>query len=114
MPKREDGAVIRDMREAMDRIASYLSGMDYGDFLLDYRTQDAVIRNIEILGEAAKLLSDEAKSRYPDMPWRDIAGTRDRLIPNPESGTKKADGKYHFSGFLSFLIVLFRIFRESE
>nr|VFJ91651.1 MAG: Uncharacterized conserved protein, contains HEPN domain [Candidatus Kentron sp. LFY] len=82
MPKREDGAVIRDMREAMDRIASYLSGMDYDDFLLDYRTQDAVIRNIEILGEAAKLLSDEAKSRYPDMPWRDIAGTRDRLIHN--------------------------------
>jgi uncharacterized protein with HEPN domain len=54
--------------------------MEYEDFLQDYKTQDAVIRNIEILGEASKLLSNEAKEKHPNIPWKDIAGTRDRLI----------------------------------
>lgn len=54
--------------------------MEYADFLQDYKTQDAVIRNIEILGEAAKLLSDETKKKYSNLPWKDIAGTRDKLI----------------------------------
>jgi len=54
--------------------------MAYEDFLLDDKTQDAVVRNIEILGEAAKLLSDETKRNYPDIPWKDITGTRDKLI----------------------------------
>ena len=54
--------------------------MEYDDFLKDYKTQDAVVRNIEILGEAAKLLSDDTKKKYPDIPWKDIAGTRDKLI----------------------------------
>ena len=56
--------------------------MEYDDFLQDYKTQDAVVRNIEILGEAAKLLSDEIKRKYPNIPWKDIAGTRDKLIHN--------------------------------
>ncbi len=80
MSKREDSAVIQDMKEAADRIKSYTQSMEYEGFLEDYKTQDAVIRNIEILGEAAKLLSDETKEKYPDIPWRDIAGTRDILI----------------------------------
>ena len=80
MSKREAAAVIQDIREAVSRIMSYTSKMEYGDFLQDYRTQDAVIRNIEILGEAAKLLSDEAREKYPGIPWKDIAGTRDKLI----------------------------------
>nr|VFJ91543.1 MAG: Uncharacterized conserved protein, contains HEPN domain [Candidatus Kentron sp. H]VFK03613.1 MAG: Uncharacterized conserved protein, contains HEPN domain [Candidatus Kentron sp. H]VFK06216.1 MAG: Uncharacterized conserved protein, contains HEPN domain [Candidatus Kentron sp. H] len=80
MPERGDTALIQDMKKAMDRITSYISEMVYDDFLLDYKTQDAVVRNIEILGEAVKLLSDETKRNYPDIPWKDIAGTRDRLI----------------------------------
>ncbi|MGA1865531.1 MAG: DUF86 domain-containing protein [bacterium] len=80
MSKREDSAVIQDLKEAIDRIISYTSKMEYEDFLLDYRTQDAVVRNIEILGEAAKLLSEETKRNYPNIPWKDITGTRDKLI----------------------------------
>nr|VFJ46443.1 MAG: Uncharacterized conserved protein, contains HEPN domain [Candidatus Kentron sp. DK]VFJ46869.1 MAG: Uncharacterized conserved protein, contains HEPN domain [Candidatus Kentron sp. DK] len=80
MSKRGDAAVIQDIKEAIDRITSYTSDMDYADFLLDHRTQDAVVRNIEILGEAAKLLSDETKGGYPVIPWKDIAGTRDKMI----------------------------------
>ena len=59
---------------------SYTSEMEYNDFLHDYKTQDAVVRNIVILGEAAKLLSDETKRKYPNIPWKDIAGTRNKLI----------------------------------
>jgi uncharacterized protein with HEPN domain len=80
MSKREDIAIIQDIKEAIDRITSYTSQMEYEDFLQDYKTQDAVIRNIEILGEASKLLSNEAKEKHPNIPWKDIAGTRDRLI----------------------------------
>jgi uncharacterized protein with HEPN domain len=72
MSKREDIAIIQDMKEAIDRIMkeaidrimSYTSRMEYDGFRQDYKTQDAVIRNIEILGEAAKLLSDETKEKY--------------------------------------------------
>jgi uncharacterized protein with HEPN domain len=49
-------------------------------FLSDTKTQDAVIRNIEIIGEAAKNLSPELKTAYPDIPWKQIAGMRDTLI----------------------------------
>lgn len=80
MSKRKDTTVIQDIKEAIDRIILYTSSMEYDDFLHDYKTQDAVIRNIEILGEAAKLLSDETKEKYPNIPWKDIAGTRDKLI----------------------------------
>ena len=80
MSKREDSAILQDIKEAIKRIISYTSKMDYEEFLQDFKTQDAVIRNIEILGEAAKSLSNETRDKYPDIPWKDIAGTRDRLI----------------------------------
>lgn len=80
MSKREDTAVIQDIKETIDRIMSYTAQMEYDDFLQDHKTQDAVIRNIEILGEAAKLLSNETKEKYSNIPWKDIAGTRDKLI----------------------------------
>jgi uncharacterized protein with HEPN domain len=54
--------------------------MVYDDFLQDHKTQDAVIRNIEIIGEAVKLLSDNIKKSHPHIAWKEIAGTRDKLI----------------------------------
>jgi uncharacterized protein with HEPN domain len=80
MSKRDDNVILQDIKEAINRIISYTLKMDYEEFQQDYKTQDAVIRNIEILGEATKLLSNETKSKYPDIPWKEIAGTRDRLI----------------------------------
>jgi uncharacterized protein with HEPN domain len=80
MSKRKDTAIIQDIKESLNRIISYTSKMEYKVFVQDYKTQDAVVRNIEILGEAAKLLSDEMKEKYQDIPWKDIAGTRDKLI----------------------------------
>ena len=80
MSRREAKAVIKDMIEAAERIISYTRNLEYEDFLNDYKTQDAVIRNIEILGEAVNLLPEDIKEKYPAIPWKDIAGTRDRLI----------------------------------
>lgn len=51
-----------------------------GAFLADSKTQDAVIRNLEIIGEAVKNISGDLKSVYPDIPWQRIAGMRDRMI----------------------------------
>ena len=58
----------------------YINGIDYEGFLSDSKTYDAVIRNIEIIGEAAKNLSDNAKAQYPDIDWRGLSGMRDKLI----------------------------------
>ena len=71
---------LRDMVEAGQRIREYTEGMNYANFRKDYKTQDAVIRNIEILGEAAKSIPDEFRAKFPGVPWRAMAGMRDRLI----------------------------------
>lgn len=61
MSEREDTAIIQDMKEATHKIMSYTSGKEYDGFRHDYKTQDAVMRNIEIWGEAVKLPSGETK-----------------------------------------------------
>lgn len=80
MSKRKDVDLIRDINESMERIISFTCNIEYNNFAHDYKTQDAVIRNIEIMGEAAKSLSEKIKTDNPDIPWKNIAGTRDKLI----------------------------------
>ena len=80
MSKRTDQEFLSDIREALQRITAYVAGMTYESFVADPKTQDAVVRNLEILGEAAKNLSDELRAKYPTVPWRSMAGARDRLI----------------------------------
>jgi uncharacterized protein with HEPN domain len=80
MSKRTDREFLSDVREAIHRIASYVEKMDYSEFAADTKTQDAVIRNLEILGEAAKNLTEEFRAQYSDIPWKNMSGTRDRLI----------------------------------
>ena len=76
---KDDRAYLLHVRDAIERIRSYTSeGRDA--FMADTRTQDAVIRNIEIIGEAVKRLSEDSRSRRPDIPWSQIAGMRDVLI----------------------------------
>ena len=75
---KDQGTYLTHILEAIQDIQSYASaGPDA--FLLDRMQQDAVIRKIEISGEAVKNLSDEVKRLAPDTPWRNIAGMRDRL-----------------------------------
>ncbi|MFQ6065474.1 MAG: DUF86 domain-containing protein [Candidatus Bathyarchaeia archaeon] len=71
---------IEDIVEAMNDAASFVEGMEYDDFLKDRKTIYAVTRAIEIIGEAAKRIPESVKKRYPKIPWRDMAGMRDKLI----------------------------------
>jgi len=71
---------IEDIIEAMDDAMSFVERMDYDDFAKDRKTIYAVIRAIEIMGEAVKKIPESVKNRYPEIPWRDMAGMRDKLI----------------------------------
>ena len=55
-------------------------GLTYKKFLADRKTQDAVVRNFEVIGEAAKNISSALKAKHPEIPWKSIAGLRDKLI----------------------------------
>ena len=76
---RNDIAYLRHILDAIIRIEEYLQGVTEPDFHKRYLIQDGVIRQIEIIGEATKQLSKEARESNPHIPWRDIAGMRDKL-----------------------------------
>jgi len=80
MSERADRDFLSDIQEAVRRIRAYTTAMTYEAFLADTRTQDAVIRNLEIIGEATKTLSAGLRVRYAGVPWKGMAGVRDRLI----------------------------------
>ena len=80
MSKRSDRDYLSDIQEAMLRIATYTADVDYDKFMEDTKTQDAVIRNIEVIGEATKNLSGRLRKAYPQIPWKDMAGVRDKMI----------------------------------
>jgi uncharacterized protein with HEPN domain len=80
MSKRADRDFLSDITEAIRRIRAYTAGMAYESFVADTKTQDAVIRNLEILGEATKNLSEQLQSDNPSIPWKSMTGTRARLI----------------------------------
>jgi uncharacterized protein with HEPN domain len=80
MSKRTDRDFLSDIREAICRITTYVNGMSYETFMTDTKTQDAVIRNLQIIGEATKSLSEQLRTEYADVPWKSMAGVRDRLV----------------------------------
>jgi uncharacterized protein with HEPN domain len=77
---RRDIDYLEDVLEAIRRIQLYTKEFGWDDFIEDIRTQDAVVRNLEIIGEATKHVSDEFRTQYPHIPWKDLAGVRDKLI----------------------------------
>lgn len=78
--KKDDTAYLRHILDAIMRIEKYTSAVDENRFMADEVVQDATIRQLEIIGEAAKKISTETKGRYPDIEWKDITGMRDKLI----------------------------------
>jgi uncharacterized protein with HEPN domain len=70
---------LQDLLLAMTRIAEYLEGYDFDQFKKDYKTVDAVIRNFEIIGEAAKNLPDHIKEKNPDLPWDEMYLLRNKV-----------------------------------
>jgi len=76
---RDDRVYLGHILEAVERIL--LFGQDgESRFRTDIRTQDAIIRNLQVMGEAVKKVSEETRAAHPSIPWKDIAGMRDRVV----------------------------------
>jgi uncharacterized protein with HEPN domain len=77
---KDDAAFIDHILLCSDKILEYTKELTEEDFKTNEMIQDAVIRNIEIIGEATKKISKVLKSRYPEIPWKEMSGMRDKLI----------------------------------
>jgi uncharacterized protein with HEPN domain len=77
---RNDRLRILDILDAIEKVFEYAAGQTYEAFLGDMKTQDAVARNIEIIGEASRLVSKSFKAAHPQIPWRDMVDMRNTLI----------------------------------
>jgi uncharacterized protein with HEPN domain len=71
---------LDDIVAAADKIADFTAGLSKDQFLKDERTYDAVIRNLEIIGEAAKNIPDDIRQNFPEIEWRKAAGLSDILV----------------------------------
>lgn len=80
MKQRTDRLYLQHMLDAITTIESYLAGVDEESFRATKLLQDGAIRQIQIVGEAAKRVSPEFCARHPEIPWRDMAGMRDKLV----------------------------------
>lgn len=72
--------LLGDIMEATRRIRSYVGEMSYEEFRSDTKVQDAVLRNLEVIGEASRKMPEYERSTIADVPWKSMAGMRDRLI----------------------------------
>jgi uncharacterized protein with HEPN domain len=77
---RDDSVYLKHFRDAISKIEGYTKKVSPFSFKRNTLIQDGVIRQIEIIGEAAKRLSGDLRARYPHIPWQDISGMRDKLI----------------------------------
>lgn len=80
MTERDDSLYLQHISDAISKIEEYTKSINYDRFLHNTLIQDGVIRQIEIIGEATKNLSDTTREKYKNTPWKDIAGMRDKLI----------------------------------
>jgi uncharacterized protein with HEPN domain len=71
---------LKDILAALDSIQAFTAGFDVAAFQEDDKTLSAVIRKFEIIGEATKGLPEVIREQYPEVPWKEMAGMRDRLI----------------------------------
>lgn len=80
MAERDDTVYLRHILDAIARIEEYQMGVDETTFKQSSLIQDGFIRQIQIIGEAARRLSPGLRGRYPAVPWQDIAGMRNKLV----------------------------------
>ncbi len=78
--KRDIRVYIKDIIEAIEKIEEYTKGSSEKDFCANTQMQDAVLRRLEIIGEAVKHIPRKIRNEYPDVSWKQIAGMRDILI----------------------------------
>lgn len=77
---RDASVYLHDILQAIVHIDTYVANMTFDAFVLDTKTQDAVVRNLEIIGEAVKRLPDDFRTTHPEIAWRPAAAMRDFLI----------------------------------
>ncbi|NTU59672.1 MAG: DUF86 domain-containing protein [Deltaproteobacteria bacterium] len=77
--KKDDTVFLRHVLDAIGQVRSYVGGLDCEAFFENRLVQDAVIRQLEVIGEASRNLSEEFRAGQPDVPWGDIVGMRNRL-----------------------------------
>ena len=78
--KREFLDYVEDVIEAMSNSEEFVRGMKYEEFTRDQKTIYAVVRALEIIGEAVRKIPASVRNRYPEIPWKNMAGMRDKLI----------------------------------
>lgn len=78
--KRDYNLYLKDILEAMESIEKFVGNMSFEKFKRDDKTTSAVLRKFEIIGEATKQIPSEIRKKYPRVPWKEMAGMRDRLI----------------------------------
>lgn len=77
---KKDSPYLKYILDAISMIEGYMKSIEREEFLKDAMTQDAVVRNLEVIGEGTKRLSRETRQLYPEIPWAEVAGTRHMLI----------------------------------
>jgi uncharacterized protein with HEPN domain len=80
MSERQPQVLIGDMREAVERIRAYTEGMDFEQFLRDRKTGDAVLRNLQVLGEAASRVPHHVREAAPEIEWQRIIRSRHIVV----------------------------------
>lgn len=80
MSKRDWKLYFEDILGSIKKIESYISNLSYDDFIKDNKTVDAVVRNLEIIGEAGRQIDEDTKKKYDDIPWKEIVGFRNKVI----------------------------------
>lgn len=80
MSKRSINLLIEDIQEAIDKMGRYIEGMSQDSFESDEKTNDAVVRNLEIIGEAANRLPKDFKNKHSEIEWDKIVGLRHRIV----------------------------------
>jgi uncharacterized protein with HEPN domain len=80
MSKKDWHFFLEDIIEAIGFIDEYVKGMEFEDFKKDRKTIDAVVRNLEIIGEAARHIPESIRAKYPNIEWRGMIGLRNRVI----------------------------------
>ncbi len=80
MKKRDYGSYLEDIIEHMNYAEEFIRDMTFDEFKSDKKTVLSVTKCIEVVGEATKHIPDQIRERYPEIPWRDMAAIRDRLV----------------------------------
>ncbi|MDH4100868.1 MAG: DUF86 domain-containing protein [Nitrospirota bacterium] len=71
---------IKDILENMRDAEEFIEGLSYEQFCADKRTVNAVLRSVEVMGEAAKNVPEDVRAAYPQVPWKEMSGMRDKVI----------------------------------